>query len=104
MDTQIKLHGYRVELMDIEVHVKRRLMVQEAVCFVIVKNTRQLLVAAVSEKSGKIYDDTLIKNQMAKDIPDYMVPDIFLFLEEFPVNQNGKIDRKKVRDLAINEI
>ncbi len=104
MDTQIKLHGYRVELMDVEVNVKHALNVREAICFVTEKNSRQILVAVVSEEPGREFDVESIKKQMSQDVPEYMVPDVFLTRDSFPVNQNGKIDRKQVRSLVTDKI
>lgn len=104
MDTQIKLHGYRVELMDVEVNVKHALKVQESICFVAEKNSRQILVAVISEELGHEVDAEAIKKQMSQDIPEYMVPDIFMTVESFPVNQNGKIDRKQICNLMKDKI
>lgn len=104
MDTQVKLHGYRVELMDVEVNVKRCMKVQDVICFVVDENVRQRLVAVVNDTSKQKIDVQAIKQQMKEHIPEYMVPDIFLFVDSFPVNQNGKIDRKKVRLQVIDEI
>lgn len=49
--------------------------------------------------SSKIDQETF-RNQLVKKLPHYMVPNQFEFLAEFPLNTNGKIDRKKLLSFA----
>ena len=44
------------------------------------------------------YDIEKVKKDLAKVIPYYMMPKYLKKLDEFPVNDNGKIDRKKLVD------
>ena len=41
-----------------------------------------------------------IKKQLKKLVPEYMVPKKIVFLEEMPLNNNGKIDKKKLKELV----
>ena len=41
---------------------------------------------------------TIIKNELKKLIPSYMIPRNIKILNEFPLNTNGKIDRKKLME------
>ena len=43
---------------------------------------------------------TKIKKQLKKLVPEYMVPKKIVFLEEMPLNNNGKIDKKKLKELV----
>ena len=42
---------------------------------------------------------TFLKKHIAKFLPDYMIPNFFIWLEEMPLTQNGKLDRKKLPDI-----
>ena len=41
-----------------------------------------------------------MKDELRKSLPEYMVPRKIAFLEELPLNVNGKVDRKKLRELV----
>ena len=49
-------------------------------------------------------DKNTVMDSLKTQLPDYMLPEILLKLEEIPVNANGKIDRKAVvlPDISIN--
>ena len=102
LDSQVKISGYRVELMDIESHLRRIDGIEEAVCFVEKMRGRDLLVAAIKTKN-KIEEHS-IQEHLKTNLPSYMVPKEFLYLDTVPLNKNGKIDRKNVRELWQNSL
>jgi len=54
-----------------------------------------------SDKIEKRFEVTKeIKKQLKKLIPEYMIPKKIVFLEEMPLNNNGKIDKKKLKELV----
>lgn len=98
MDSQVKLKGYRIELMDIEVHMKRFQGVDEAVCFVKEKNNKKSLAAVVRPKKGVDLNLDELTNFLSRHLPHYMVPNFIYVQEEIPVNRNGKINRRKIKE------
>ena len=42
--------------------------------------------------------DKFIRKELSKFIPKYMIPTRFVFIKDWPLNSNGKIDRKKLLD------
>lgn len=96
MDSQVKLSGHRVELMDIEVHIAKQENIGQAVCFVDETENRSTLVAVI-QPSGNI-DFKKIQANLRQELPDYMVPKNHMILDTLPLNKNGKVDRKAVRD------
>ena len=40
-----------------------------------------------------------IKDELYKFLPNYMIPKKINFLKEFPMNINGKVDRKKLKEI-----
>ena len=102
MDSQVKIKSYRVELMDIEVHMKRFQGVDEAVCFVKEKRNKKMLAGVVRPKQNSKLDLKELKRFITQHLPHYMVPNKIFILDEMPVNRNGKIDRQKVKEIYQN--
>ena len=99
LDAQVKLSGYRVDLMDIEAHIARGKNVEQVVCFVCEKAGRSLLVAAIKPE-GDI-DFRQIQDRLSHDLPPYMIPKKHIILDTFPLNTNGKVDRKKIKAIYL---
>lgn len=99
-DNQIKLNGYRIELNDIEVNMQHLPYIKE--CCVIPKiqsgRTEFLcaFVVSLEVSTNKIRMIAKIKKDLGQKIPIYMVPKKIVFIDELPLNVNGKIDRKKL--------
>lgn len=92
-DNQVKMKGNRIELEEVETHL-RRACGSDLACVVawpVLDGAVQGLVAFVS---GSELSADEIRNQMRRTLPDYMVPQTFRSLEALPENINGKIDRK----------
>jgi len=101
MDFQIKLHGYRIELGDIESNLHKLGAVRDAVVLPVMRDGRpEYLVAfAILKKQLDATDfetSQSLRQQLAEHLPDYMVPRKFVFLREFPTTPNGKVDRQKL--------
>ncbi|KAJ3067159.1 hypothetical protein HK102_007484, partial [Quaeritorhiza haematococci] len=87
MDDQVKVKGYRIELQEVvEALVKSNAGVNGAV--VLVKENT--LVAFVTPAS---VDVVALRAVVAKSLPRYMIPSVFVPMVEFPKNANGKADR-----------
>jgi D-alanine--poly(phosphoribitol) ligase subunit 1 len=103
-DNQIKLHGHRIELGDIENNLKRIPNVKDAI--VVVKKPAEggdafdYLVAFVLYNSDEPNAEVIptIKKQLTEKVPVYMVPKKFILMAKFPMNTNGKADRKKLAE------
>jgi amino acid adenylation domain-containing protein len=100
LDTQVKLHGYRIELGEIETVMKRSGLVEEAVA--LLKNLENGFHICVfySTVFGTDTEERLRKH-IDESLPEYMRPMYYMKLDEFPVNENGKIDRAALNVLAI---
>jgi D-alanine--poly(phosphoribitol) ligase subunit 1 len=99
IDLQIKLHGYRIEIEDIENNLmKVKDVVQVAVVPKYKDGKVNSLVAFVVYNSENCDFETgmKIKNELKKFVPEYMVPKKIVFMDSLPRTNNGKIDRKKL--------
>lgn len=99
-DNQIKYKGYRIELGDIENNLLKIDGIKEAV--VVAKDNKdsgivKLIKAYITV--GKEIEIDSIKNTMRCHLPEYMIPKKIEILEKIPVNENGKYDRKKLKEL-----
>jgi len=104
MDGQIKLHGYRIEIGDIESHLRSLPDIADAVVLVVEKGGKPDSLAGfvVLRERGAGSDFELglaLKKQLADRLPNYMVPRKFWFLDAFPMTPNGKADRRKLAEM-----
>jgi acyl-coenzyme A synthetase/AMP-(fatty) acid ligase len=93
-DFQIKHSGYRIELGEIESNVISIENIEQAACIYLEK--RDIIVCCYS---GNVENDTL-KNMIKNKLPSYMIPQKIIKMDSLPINANGKIDRKKLKELA----
>jgi D-alanine--poly(phosphoribitol) ligase subunit 1 len=104
MDFQIKLHGYRIELEDIEANLRILDSVAD-VCVLPVmrKGSLSHLAAYIvpSPQAGELGFSLSqkIKAELKNLLPEYMIPRKIDYLEAFPLNVNGKIDRARLKDM-----
>ncbi|KAJ3094646.1 hypothetical protein HK100_006071, partial [Physocladia obscura] len=97
IDDQVKLRGYRIELDEITSVICKHSAVQFA-CAVVKNN---ILVAYVSPKDVTI---SSLREHVGKHLPHYMVPSIFQLADRLPMNTNGKVDRLKLKNLALEDL
>ena len=105
IDLQIKLHGYRMEIEDVEKNMMK------------VSGVKKAVVVPIFEVGGGkirylkaycIYDQIVkntaqlqkkIKEEMSEFVPDYMIPRKIQFVDEIPITANGKADRKRIQEM-----
>jgi len=92
-DHQVKLRGFRIELGEIEAALSGHEAVGEAVVMVV----GQLVgcVRVVREVSS-----SELRAFLKQKLPEYMVPVLYVLVKEFPLTENGKVDRGALAELA----
>lgn len=94
IDFQVKIRGFRIELGEIESRILKFDGVTEVV-----------VVAAEGASEGEKYlcayfesdtgvDQACLRETLQQDLPDYMIPSVFMQLDRMPLTPNGKIDRR----------
>lgn len=98
IDHQIKIRGNRIELGEIEAVIRSQAGVEVAVAlgWPVTEEGVEGIVAFVQ---GADVDHDVLLSRTADRLPSYMVPKEIRQIEEFPLNQNGKIDRKALLQL-----
>ncbi|HEX8338906.1 MAG TPA: amino acid adenylation domain-containing protein, partial [Pyrinomonadaceae bacterium] len=96
-DQQVKIRGFRVELMEIEATLEQLPSVRQAV--VLARDDapggKRLVAYVVPEGASELAPGEL-RGHLRERLPDYMVPAAFIFLEEFPLNPSGKVNRRRL--------
>lgn len=105
VDFQVKIRGQRVELGEIEAMLGAH------------ENLRDVLVSAAQAQHGGLCLLAYVvprrhpapaahelQTFVRMRLPDHMVPAAFVFLDEFPLNDNGKVDRKKLPALSDEQL
>ncbi len=88
VDAQVKIRGFRVEPGEIEAQLRKQTGVREAA---VIAHAGRLIAYYAGEES---LDSEALRNGLAANLPDYMVPAAFVKLDKLPLTANGKLDRK----------
>ncbi|MCU1263127.1 MAG: cyclohexanecarboxylate-CoA ligase, partial [Bryobacterales bacterium] len=92
LDTQVKLRGFRIELGEIEAALMKS------------PGVRAVAAALSEDESGDkrlvaylVADDVTgeqLRRSLERQLPDYIIPSRFVFLDALPLSANGKVDRR----------
>jgi D-alanine--poly(phosphoribitol) ligase subunit 1 len=100
LDGQIKLHGYRIELEDVENNLRRVTGVQQAAVVAVrnesgvVTHLHGFVQLASPPEGGPLAVATALKKELRAYVPDYMVPKLLTVVDRIPLTGNGKADRR----------
>ncbi len=102
IDSQVKIRGYRIEPMEIEQRVNQLAQVREAAVIIRQQgddqDNKQIVVCYVAKRGADI--DNQLREYLAKQLPEYMMPHLFVSLDHMPLNPSGKFDRKQLALVA----
>lgn len=91
-DNQVKVRGYRIELGEIEEIMNRYEGITHSIAIINKeKESVSILGYVVSQKA---VDEKELRAFISKFLPNYMIPNAIIQLEEVPLTHNGKIDKK----------
>lgn len=104
LDNQIKLNGFRVELEDVENNLVKVSNIARAAVLAEMQDGKAVALTAyvMLEKpdgEGSLQRARRIKKELGELVPSYMVPRRIIAVDSFPLNTNGKIDKKQLRAL-----
>lgn len=96
-DDQVKIRGFRVEPGEIEEALGRHASVREAAVIASEDETgEKRLVAYAVLADGLETGESELRGYLSDQLPDYMVPSVFVILEAMPMTANGKLDRQNL--------
>jgi aspartate racemase len=98
-DQQVKIRGQRLELGEVESSLRAHPSVRD--CVVMARGDNpddKYLAAYVVNAAASRLSSVDLKNYIRTRLPEYMVPSVIVFLEAFPLNVNGKVNRLALPD------
>jgi amino acid adenylation domain-containing protein len=94
LDTQVKIRGFRIELGEIETVLGQHAEL-EAVVLTVREKKREgdkQLVAYIVPRSGYAPSSSALRDFLSQRLPAYMVPAVFVTIDDLPLTANGKIN------------
>ncbi|HET6243537.1 MAG: amino acid adenylation domain-containing protein [Bacteroidetes bacterium] len=98
IDSQVKIRGFRVELLEID-NAIRKIVNNDWVATVVEEHNDTLYSFICKNPSETEISESEILAYCRTVLPWYMIPGKLVFIEKMPLNNNGKIDRNKLKDL-----
>ncbi|MEO0966943.1 MAG: amino acid adenylation domain-containing protein [Cyanobacteria bacterium J06639_18] len=96
-DFQVKVQGYRIELGEIEALIEKHPSVKTVVVMAVGEQQKsKRLIAYVVPQQKQTLTSKELHNYLKKQLPDYMVPSTFTFIEALPLTPNGKVNRSSL--------
>lgn len=99
MDRQVKIRGFRVELTAIESILGKHSGVSEAVVIAQGLAEHKRLEAYIVPKSDSPSSEASLRKFLGDQLPKYMLPTFFYYVNEMPLIPNGKVDYHALREL-----
>ncbi|MDR3291142.1 MAG: amino acid adenylation domain-containing protein, partial [Methanobrevibacter sp.] len=107
-DFMLNIHGYRVEPIEVE----QALLKVDGINKIVVAGFNASKLTGIDNDvrlyagyvSDKLIDEDNIKNVLKKLLPDYMIPSVIKRINQLPLNDRGKVDRKNIVPKNIEEL
>ena len=100
VDYQVKIRGFRIELGEIESALIKIESIKEAVVVTRKDSFNHQFLVGYYVSDNNLEDEQL-RLLLKRILPDYMIPQYLISLDEMPLNNNGKIDRKALPEPVI---
>ncbi len=101
IDSQVKLRGFRIEMGEIENSLRNFQDIEDAVVIVKTVNNEDKILCAyiISSKEISLKD---VRNNLKKELPEFMIPSHFMRIEKKPLTVNGKVDIKALPEIDLS--
>ena len=97
-DDQVKIRGFRIELGEVESRIAALQQVEMALVLAVEpeQGIKQLVAYVQPDERAVTKEEFVqtLKDQLAAQLPEYMVPSSFVVIDEWPMTPNGKVDKK----------
>lgn len=103
-DWMVKINGQRVEPGEIEQAIKHIAGITNALVKGFTDDLGSSYLCAYYIAKANDLTDHKIREELLKKLPSYMIPSYFVPMESFPVNPNGKLDRKSLQAPDLNSL
>ncbi|MCY8910324.1 amino acid adenylation domain-containing protein [Bacillus atrophaeus] len=107
IDNQVKIHGFRIELNEIETKLNMHPDIQEsAVVIIDHKGNQQIRAFYVRKNNSKTINKLgpkELRGYLKKRLPTYMIPNVLTELNSIPLTPNGKVNRLELSKVNITQ-
>ncbi len=101
VDNQVKIRGFRIEINAIELALKENEEIKDAIIRVVVDGKSKYLAAYIVSDNKQLTQKEIIRYLKTR-LAEYMIPTQYVFIDKLPLNQNGKVDVKKLPKVVQN--
>ncbi|MGD2088699.1 MAG: condensation domain-containing protein [Candidatus Aminicenantes bacterium] len=105
-DHQVKIRGFRIELGEIQSRLLKHDKIKEVLVtageFNNGKGTGDKYICAYIVSDNEL-DPNELRNYLSMDLPDYMIPSQFIFIEKVPLTLNGKVNWKALSSIPMEK-
>ncbi len=112
-DNQVKIRGYRIEQGEIETILSQHPAVRQSVVLARTSSSDDKYLAAyvLPEDAETAVEATVVEATVVKELrqylrqrlPDYMVPTSWMMMDAFPLDPNGKVDRRALPEIDLSQ-
>lgn len=99
-DDQVKIRGFRVELTEVESLLAQHPLVEDVSVTTREVDGERRLVAYVKLPKGASATADQLRTHLRQQVPSFMVPSVFVFVDHLPLASSGKVDRHALPDPA----
>ncbi|GGH50409.1 hypothetical protein GCM10008014_15500 [Paenibacillus silvae] len=103
-DDQVKIRGYRVEIEELRYVLEKHASIKEAFILPFAEDEEKQLIAYLVASSDQEPSKDELSEFIKATLPDYFIPSFFVFLKQFPLTVNGKIDRQSLPDPVSQDV
>lgn len=101
IDQMIKISGYRIDALEIQKVVNSFKIINNSIVFL--EHNKRMKNLCLAIESKKFLSIDRIKKKLKNNLPIYSVPKKIYFFKKFPLNRNGKVDKKKIGNECKNK-
>jgi amino acid adenylation domain-containing protein len=102
IDFQVKIRGFRIELAEIEAKLEAHPHLRQGVVLAKERGDTKYLVGYVVPVVGADLSAKTLGNWLQDKLPNYMIPNQWVILENLPLTPNGKVDRQALPEPSFN--
>ena len=105
-DDQVKLHGYRIELRDVTSAINNLDYVSAGETIALKRNEivkKIVSLIQVNEAAIPDINAEVVKRDLERTLPSYMIPSDVKFVSEIPINKNGKADKSALTHIYLQK-
>ncbi|TRX31189.1 amino acid adenylation domain-containing protein [Flavobacterium sp. ZT3R18] len=101
-DSQVKIRGHRVELGEIEHVLESQQGIDQCVVVAGIVQGEQVIISYLV--SAVAVDKQQLRLSLARELPEYMLPSYYVFMDQLPLTPNGKIDKNALPPVSTKDI